>query len=197
MVKIVLLSLLIALLCFVNVSAQQSDKSEFSGVDALERQLEMKRHEQLVTTKTHHDSELVEFTTDGCSGGLSVGWEYLAKNIQHFHTIHGTRPAWEPCCITHDRAYHTAGPRDATAGESFEARKKADLALKTCVVETGEKRTPKLGAEYKVSPQEVAILYAAIANLMYRAVRIGGMPCTGLPWRWGYGWPECENTHDE
>ena len=34
-------------------------------------------------------------------------------------------------------------------------------------------------------------LYAAIAELMYRAVRIGGIPCSGLPWRWGYGWPEC------
>ena len=32
----------------------------------------------------------------------------------------------------------------------------------------------------------------AIADLMYRAVRIGGVPCTGLPWPWDYGWPECD-----
>jgi hypothetical protein len=186
-----LLLLVIALLCSSHVNAEQPDEPE-SGIDALERQLEMRRHEHLVARKTHPDSELAEFTTDGCSGGLSVGWEYLAGNIKRFHSMHGTRPAWEPCCIIHDQAYHTAGPSDATADESFEARKKSDLALKTCVLETGKKRTPKLSAEYDVSAREVEILYAAIANLMYQAVRIGGMPCTGLPWRWGYGWPECE-----
>jgi hypothetical protein len=47
-------------------------------------------------------------------------------------------------------------------------------------------------ADYGLSGQEVETLYAAIAALMYRAVRVGGMLCTGLPWRWGYGWPECE-----
>lgn len=185
------LLLVIALLHSGNTSAEQPDKSEY-GVDALERQVEIRRHEQLVARKTHFDSELAEFTTDGCSGGLSVGWEYLAGNIQRFHTMHGTRPAWEPCCIIHDQAYHSAGPREATAAESFKARKKADLALKACVLKTGVKRTPQLSAEYPISARKVEILYAAVADLMYRAVRIGGMPCTGLPWRWGYGWPECE-----
>jgi len=31
-----------------------------------------------------------------------------------------------------------------------------------------------------------------IAEIMYRAVRLGGAPCTTLPWRWGFGWPKCE-----
>jgi hypothetical protein len=123
---------------------------------------------------------------------LSVGWEYLAGKIQRFQATHGTHPAWEACCIIHDRAYHRAGPREATAAESFTARREADLALKACVLETGFKRTPELSAEYNLSAQEVELLYAAIAELMYRAVRIGGMPCTGLPWRWGYGWPACD-----
>lgn len=174
-----------------NSSAETTGKLE-SGIDALERQLEMKRHEQLVDLKAQPGSILAEFTTDGCSGGLSVGWEYLAGKIQHFHAMHGTRPAWEPCCVTHDRAYHTGGPARATAAESFEARKAADLALQACVLETGMKRIPELSAEYTISAQEVETLYRAIAALMYRSVRIGGMPCTGLPWRWGYGWPECE-----
>jgi hypothetical protein len=189
--KRVLQLLVIILLCSENAGAEQPDKPE-SGIDALERQLEMRRHEQLVALKTHPDSELADFTTDGCSGGLSVGWEYLSSNIKRFHSMHGTRPAWEPCCIIHDQAYHTAGPIDATPSESFAARKKSDLALKTCVMETGKKRTSKLSAKYELSAREVEILYATIANLMYRAVRIGGMPCTVLPWRWGYGWPECE-----
>ena len=174
-----------------NSSAETTGRLE-SSIDALERQLEMKRHEQLVDLKADPKSTLTEFTTDGCSGGLSVGWEYMADKIQHFHAMHGTRPAWESCCVTHDRAYHTGGPREATAIESFAARRKADLVLKTCVLETGMKRIPELSAEYTISAREVETLYSAIAALMYRSVRIGGMPCTGLPWRWGYGWPECE-----
>jgi len=185
--------LLLGLVLFFsgNSSAETTGKLE-SGIDALERQLEMKRHEQLVARKAHPGNVLAEFTTDGCSGGLSVGWEYLAGKIQHFQAMHGTRPAWESCCVTHDRAYHTGGPTGATAAESFEARKAADLALQACVLETGMKRIPELSAEYTISAQEVETLYRAIAALMYRSVRIGGMPCTGLPWRWGYGWPECE-----
>ena len=34
------------------------------------------------------------------------------------------------------------------------------------------------------------------ADMMYRAVRIGGGPCTGLPWRWGNGWPGCNPIGD-
>jgi hypothetical protein len=38
----------------------------------------------------------------------------------------------------------------------------------------------------------VGFIYQGIADLMYRAVRLGGIPCSGLPWRWGYGWPACD-----
>lgn len=67
-------------------------------------------------------------------------------------------------------------------------------ALKACVLETGVQRAPQLSGAYNISEKEVALIYTAIADLMYRAVRIGGMPCTGLPWRWSYGWPKC-NDH--
>ena len=81
---------------------------------------------------------------------------------------------------------------ETTPDESFEARKDADLTLKACVIETGIERAPKLVKEYKLSTEQVSLLYETVANLMYRAVRLGGIPCSGLPWRWGYGWPECE-----
>jgi len=74
---------------------------------------------------------------------------------------------------------------------SYQARKQADLALKACVLETGVKRAPVLIAEYDISAEDVAFIYASIADLMHQAVRLGGLPCTGLPWRWGYGWPAC------
>lgn len=163
-----------------------------SGTDAVERQLEMGRHERLADRKAQPGSVLAPFTTDGCSGGLSEGWKYLSRKIDAFHTSMGSKPAWESCCVTHDRAYHTGGERFSAAQDSFLARKQADLALKACVLATGKNQAPVLAAEYKLTPQDVDALYSTIAALMYRAVRVGGMPCIGLPWRWGYGWPTCE-----
>lgn len=163
-----------------------------AGVDDLEYRLEMDRHQHLVARKTMPDARLAKFSSDGCSGGLSVGWEYLSGKIPAFSTRHGMRPAWESCCVTHDRAYHAAGPRQASATESYQARKQADLALKACVLETGRQRAPVLIAEYDVSAEDVDFIYTTIADLMYQAVRLGGLPCTGLPWRWGYGWPACD-----
>jgi hypothetical protein len=183
--------LLLVLIPVENSRAEDSARSE-SGVDALEIRLEMGRHEQLAARKKQPESVLAEFTTDGCSGGLSVGWQYLAGKNEYFKTTHSEHPPWESCCIEHDQLYHAGEGRESTAAMSFDARKEADLALRDCVVETGVQRAPELSAEYDVSPKEIAILYTAISDLMYRAVRLGGMPCTGLPWRWGYGWPECE-----
>lgn len=166
-------------------------QSAHSGIDTVEHHLEIELHAQLLARRRQPDSHLAEFTTDGCSGGLSVGWEYLAGAIPQFQKIHGRLPAWESCCITHDQAYHTGGPADATAEKSYEARREADLALKNCVLATGVKRGPELMKEYGISETEVKQIYDMIAQLMYRSVRIGGVPCSHLPWRWGYGWPDC------
>ena len=162
-----------------------------TGVDVLERQLEIGRHERLVSLKSDPGSTLTDFITDGCSGGLTIGWEYLAGKIANFQAQHGMQPPWEDCCVAHDRHYHNGGRGDVTAGESFELRKQADLELQACVRETGAVRAPVLSDEYGLSIDQVAVLYDTIAELMYRAVRIGGVPCSGLPWRWGYGWPAC------
>jgi len=163
-----------------------------AAVDRLERQLELQHHRDLLERMAVPDSTLAPFTTDGCSGGLSIGWEYLAANVEGVRNYHGTRPPWEACCVTHDRFYHVGAAIDATAEESFTARKQADLTLLACVVETGDTRVAELTIEYDISPETVHSLYVAIAELMYRAVRIGGIPCSGLPWRWGYGWPGCD-----
>ena len=54
-----------------------SDSSEEAapnaGVDRLERQLELRDHVDLLDRMALPDSTLTAFTTDGCSGGLSVG----------------------------------------------------------------------------------------------------------------------------
>ena len=64
--------------------------------------------------------------------------------------------------------------------------------LEACVINTGARRAPELSLQYDLSMEDVEQIYQVIADLMYRAVRIGGVPCSGLPWRWGYGWPSCE-----
>ncbi|MFY9975282.1 MAG: hypothetical protein WAK53_13560, partial [Chromatiaceae bacterium] len=119
-------------------------------------------------------------------------WESLAAWLADFRVVHGDPPPWEACCIAHDRLYHAGGPRDAPAEDSFEARRAADLALRDCVMETGARRAPALSAQYHLSEDQIAGIYAAVADLMYRSVRLGGIPCSELPWRWGYGWPTCD-----
>ncbi len=181
------------ILCTVLLSCSEPTEERLeNGVDQLERRLELRHHEALLTRMAADDSKLAEFTTDGCSGGLSIGWVYLAGQYEVVREYHGNRPPWEDCCIAHDRLYHTAVPVDASAEQSFEARKQADAELHDCVIETALERATALSNEYEVSVETVQSLYTTIADLMYRAVRVGGIPCSGLPWRWGYGWPECE-----
>jgi len=183
--------LLLSALFLVNKPDSRATGEMETGMEELERRLEIKRHKQLAAIKILPANTLSQFTTDGCSGGLSVGWEYMAGKISDIQTSLGKRPPWESCCISHDRKYHTGGPRQTTPEKSFQARRKADLALRSCVLKTGHDKAPELSKEYDIPTGKIEIIYTGIANLMYRAVRIGGMPCTGLPWRWGYGWPEC------
>jgi hypothetical protein len=187
-----LLGILLVTGCDATPGTDADVDSASDSLGALERQLEIGRHEQLVNLKSHPASTLADFTTDGCSGGLTIGWEYLAERITSFQEQLGTQPAWEDCCVAHDRCYHTGGPGKTTASESFRLRREADLELQACVMETGAQRAPFLSKEYGLSLDQVTVLYDAVAELMYRAVRIGGVPCSGLPWRWGYGWPECQ-----
>lgn len=60
-----------------------------------------------------------DFTTDGCSGGMSALWRRLFKK----------NPPWEGCCVEHDRPYWKGGAR--------EQRKDADQRLMQCVARRG------------------------------------------------------------
>jgi len=171
---------------------QAGDNSDTDpNIDAIERKLELGRHQELLDLIAESGTSMAGFTTDGCSGGLSAGWEYLSGLFPEMAKTHGEQPPWEACCIDHDRQYPSGG-RDSTSPiESFEGRKQADLTLFSCVQETGTERSLQLQTEYGLSEEQVATMYRSIAEMMYRAVRMGGMPCTGQPWRWGYGWPQC------
>lgn len=183
---------LTAVFLFTLSTAWAGDATEPIALDSLEYKIEIARHERLLKVRKSEGVTLAPFASDGCSGGLSAGWELLSSALPEFAKRHGDRPPWESCCIAHDRAYHAGGPSDADARASLEARVRADEQLRQCVTETGEKRMPVLVTEYDLSPDQISRLYRNIADAMYRAVRLGGAPCTGLPWRWGFGWPPCD-----
>jgi phosphatidate phosphatase APP1 len=74
--------------------------------------------------------------------------------------VHGV--SWRDCCVTHDQAYWRGG--------SEEERLRADEVLRACVAErTGD---------------------TALAELMFRGVRAGGLPQFPTWYRWGYGWSD-------
>ena len=173
------------------VSSNSLLADEGSGFDEQIKKIELNRQSKLLAKITAPTSTLATFTSDGCSGGLSVGWQYMAGKISAFESIHGEHPPWQSCCVSHDEIYHSGALQNDSSSMSFNRRKEADTQLKTCVIETGKTRSSVLLTEYDVTAAELETIYQTIGELMYRAVRLGGMPCTGLPWRWGFGWPGC------
>jgi len=123
---------------------------------------------------------LAPFSTDGCSGGLSWAWRRAVAAFPDLAPRAGEIPAWEQCCITHDRAYHNAG--GARSEEtSYAARLAADRELQACVSAPGA----------QADSLARTLFYDQLGVAMFRAVRFGGGPCSGLSWRWGYGYTEC------
>lgn len=148
------------------------------------REFEELRLRQLQTVQK--DANLAPFTTDGCSGRQSYNWKQLAKLLPGFEKQFGDKPPWEKCCVIHDRAYWRG-----SAVDGYKLRKEADEKLEQCVIDTGARLAPELGPKYSVPEEKVRHAFRVTAALMYQAVRLGGQPCSLLPWRWGYGWPNC------
>ncbi|OSP56466.1 hypothetical protein [Pseudoruegeria sp. SK021] len=152
--------------------------------------MEVWLHEPLMTQVNAPEPQLAPFETDGCSGGMTDAWTTLAGISPAFAGQNGARPPWEPCCVAHDHAYHNAGGT-TTADASAAARLSADQTLRTCVEGWAERDTSPAIETYGLTPAQLAQNYSALALAMYQAVRLGGAPCSGLPWRWGYGYPQC------
>jgi hypothetical protein len=152
--------------------------------------LEIPAHRWLAAVRQAPDTRLASFATDGCSGGLSSLWTFIAERYPAFAEAHEGVPPWEPCCVAHDRAYHTGGS-DPDPEASYSARIVADEELRRCVTATASDRDDVLRQLYGMTEAQVRLVYHAIGRAMFQAVRLGGGPCTGLPWRWGYGYPHC------
>jgi hypothetical protein len=152
--------------------------------------LELPAHRALIAARDRPGVVLGKFESDGCSGGLSQTWRLVADQFPQFAQVHEQAPPWESCCVTHDRAYYDGGSA-LTAEASFAARLTADQQLEACVVDMGTTRRDELAKVYGISADQVETAYATIGGAMFWAVRFGGGPCTGLPWRWGFGFADC------
>lgn len=149
------------------------------SAQSLRHRLERPLHAALMMNVQKLQTELSPFESDGCSGGLSQAWAGMAHLFPAFAQTYDETPPWEACCTRHDRAYHRAGGAN-DPDESITARLAADNALKACVRTAGD-------------GDEDPTPYNVIAQTMFLAVRIGGGPCSGLSWRWGYGYPACND----
>jgi hypothetical protein len=152
------------------------------------RLLELPAHRALI--ERARVSDPVPFVTDGCSGGMTAIWTGIAAQFPSFAALHGDLPPWEICCQIHDWAYHSMG-RATDAEASYAARRHADEELRACVSRTGAGDLSQLGDAYGVGEDTIREAFRGVADAMYLAVRLGGLPCSGLPWRWGYGYPQC------
>ncbi|MXU66508.1 hypothetical protein [Oceanomicrobium pacificus] len=170
--------------------AQDRSAEEEGRMGGLHRRFERPAHEDLAEVRSRTGATLAPFTTDGCSGGMSASWELLAREFPSLAEDIGQKPPWAECCVIHDRAYHEGGS-DPDPDASYDARLQADRQLEACVTGWDDAEAARLRARHGLDRDDWTRLMALTAGSMYLAVRAGGGPCTGLPWRWGYGWPDC------
>ena len=159
-------------------SAIAQDAAAPEDPTSLWQRMELPAHRALQRVRETPGTTLAPFTTDGCSGGLSDVWRVVADRFPAFAEAHRQAPPWEGCCVTHDRAYHAAGP-DAEAELSYAARLSADEALQLCVIHSADNRIGDLAGRYGLTENEVRSAYDAVAVAMYLAVRLRRGPLHG------------------
>ncbi len=149
---------------------------------------EQKNMDLLEDTKKEY--EISDFSTDGCSGNISKYWKFgieiaiktLPDQFEAYKDVKDI--PFESACKVHDRAYY-----QGVGG--YEGRLKADNALRYNILqyafENIDEIKQRTGLE---SDASVLFMYEVVADTIYRGVRLGGMPCTGMPYAWGYGYNE-------
>lgn len=128
------------------------------------------------------------FVTDGCSGNVSSGWTEVVNTLSAVSTrfadsyAETTTIPFEAACIEHDRAYHT--------GEGgYIGRLRADMQLRADIIEYAIANTEEIQSRTGLRESvQVIHLYEQLADAIYHAVRLGGAPCSGKPYAWGYGY---------
>jgi len=178
---------MVMLLFLLNIyMSAYAEPEQENTILKMNRDLEEWNLNRLSSVQADPKSELIEFETDGCSGGLSDAWVGFAKVFPQFKQHFGNQPPWESCCESHDRAYWQGDTENG-----FAKRLQADEVLRQCVLDYGTENSKRLADKFNLSEDQITAQFKLTSMLMYRAVRLGGKPCSYLPWRWGYGWPHC------
>jgi hypothetical protein len=134
--------------------------------------------------------ELDSFTSDGCSGNVSRNWQSVVEKISEASESFANAYAnaqnvpFEYACVEHDKAYH--------AGKGgYVGRLKADNQLRSEIISYGINNASDIQSRAGLgTPEEAIFLYELLAEAVYGGVRLGGGPCTGKPYAWGYGFGE-------
>jgi hypothetical protein len=155
-------------------------------LDKASRWKEEKMLARLSTIQGNPENTIQEFKSDGCSGGMSYAWSWMAETFPGFELNYQKEPPWQHCCVDHDRLYWQG---ETTNG--FDLRKQADKSLEKCVIASGKVKGQELASDSDTKRFMIEKGFEKVALQMYIAVRLGGGPCTLFPWRWGYGWPGC------
>ena len=146
------------------------------------------KQQQQALELTKQETELSTFSTDGCSAGMSKIWKDavmdLSQTFEEFDNRYteASSVPFEAACVTHDRAYHTG-----IGG--YAGRLMADNQLRTDILLYAANNTEEIRKRTNLSNDEQALfLYEGIAEATYRGVRVGGAPCTGEAYAWGFGY---------
>lgn len=128
---------------------------------------------------------------------MSNNWRLAIKEIStHFdsfaaaYTDVATIP-FESDCLEHDRVYH-----QGVGG--YAGRLAADNQLRTAILTYSTHNTALIQARTGLNtPAEAIYLYELVAEVVYRGARLGGAPCTGEPYAWGFGYGDGECVERE
>ena len=136
--------LLAGVLCLLALAAVADEETPVVDVpsDDLEWQLERGAQERLAEIKADPANRLAEFTTDGCSGGLTAGWEALDHGA-FFGPASTVVFDAVSLNISGDHFYQTGKVSEAMAEYRAALRLDADdvnvyNSLGVCLAQTGE-----------------------------------------------------------
>lgn len=178
------IGLWVAVMTLLPITLLQAE--EIHPLLSIERDVEDWYMSRLAQVQANPKNKLMPFTTDGCSGGLSEGWSTMSKLIPAFKRKFGEAPPYEFCCVVHDRDYWRGDTE-----QGYAKRLLSDETLRACVIDYGKQHRSEFAKEFSLSEDTIDKNFAITANLMFHVIRLGGKPCSYLPWRWGYGWADC------
>ncbi|MCK5589147.1 MAG: hypothetical protein KAI16_02455 [Candidatus Pacebacteria bacterium] len=146
------------------------------------------RNNMILLEEIKKEFLLSDFVSDGCSGNISNMWEFSVEELsKRFPDIalrykDAQSIPFEYVCEEHDRLYHNAEG-------GYEGRLAADEMLRDGIIEYAIENVDKIKQLVGLETDEsVIFLHEVIAEVIYRGVRFGGAPCTGMPYAWGYGY---------